>query len=44
MTTAAHVIGALLRFLFAVIRFVALLANRERMAAFEDRQLRAVKD
>jgi type IV secretion system protein VirD4 len=33
MTTAAHIIGALLRFLFAVIRFVVLLANRERMAA-----------
>ena len=34
MTTAAHVIGALLRFLFAVIRFVVVLANRERMTAF----------
>src|SRR5881398_2695117 len=34
MTTAAHVIGALLRFLFAVIRFVVVLANRERMTTF----------
>ena len=34
MNTAAHVIGALLRLLFAVIRFVVVLANRERMAAF----------
>src|SRR5712672_3551953 len=34
MTTAAHIVGGVLRFLFAVIRFVAVLANRERMAAF----------
>ena len=34
MTTAAHIIGALLRFLFAVIRLVVTLAVREQMAAF----------
>src|SRR6266576_5800138 len=34
MSTAGHVVGAVFRFLFAVIRFVAELANRERMAAF----------
>ena len=34
MSTAGQVIGGVLRFLFAVIRFVAELANRERMAAF----------
>src|SRR5207302_10874809 len=34
MSTAGHVVGAVLRFLFAVIRFVAVLAARERMAAF----------
>jgi type IV secretion system protein VirD4 len=33
MSTAAHVIGAVLRFLFAAIRFVAMLAVHERMAA-----------
>ena len=34
MTTAAHIIGALLRFLFAVVRLVVTLAVREQMAAF----------
>jgi hypothetical protein len=34
MTTAAHVIGALLRFLFAVVRLVVTLAVHEQMAAF----------
>src|SRR5437588_282180 len=34
MSTAGHVVGAVLRFLFAVIRFVVVLAARERMAAF----------
>jgi type IV secretion system protein VirD4 len=34
MSTAGHVAGVVLRFLFAVIRFVIVLANRERMAAF----------
>src|SRR5690242_12089934 len=34
MSTAGHVAGAVLRFLFASIRFVVVLANRERMAAF----------
>ena len=34
MSTAGQIIGGVLRFLFAVIRFVAVLANRERMAAF----------
>ena len=34
MSTAAHVIGALLRFLFAVVRLVVTLAVREQMAAF----------
>ena len=33
MTTAAHIIGALLRFLFAVVRLVVTLAVREQMAA-----------
>ena len=34
MSTAAHVIGALLRFLFAVVRWVVTLAVHERMLAF----------
>jgi len=34
MSTTGHILGAVFRFLFAVIRFVAELANRERMAAF----------
>jgi len=34
MSTVGQIIGGVLRFLFAVIRFVAVLANRERMAAF----------
>ena len=34
MSTAGHVAGAVLGFLFAVIRFVITLANHERMAAF----------
>jgi len=34
MSTAAHVIDALLGFLFAVVRFVVMLADREQMAAF----------
>ena len=34
MRTAGHIAGAVLRFLFAVIRLVVILANRERMAAF----------
>jgi type IV secretion system protein VirD4 len=34
MSTAGHIVGVVLRFLFAVIRFVVLLADRERMAAF----------
>ena len=33
MTTAAHVIGALLRFLFAVVRLVVTLAVHEQMPA-----------
>ena len=31
MTTAAHIIGALLRFLFAVVRLVVTLAVHEQM-------------
>ena len=34
MSTAGHIIGGVLGFLFAVLRFAAELANRERMAAF----------
>ena len=34
MITAAHIIGALLRFLFAVVRGVVILAVHEQMAAF----------
>ena len=34
MSTAGHIAGAVLRFVFAVIRFAVILANRERMAAF----------
>ncbi|HEY1320202.1 MAG TPA: type IV secretion system DNA-binding domain-containing protein, partial [Streptosporangiaceae bacterium] len=34
MSTAAHVIGAVLRFLFGVVRLVVTLAVREQMAAF----------
>ena len=34
MSTAGHIVGAVLRFLVAVIRFVVMLAGRERMAAF----------
>src|SRR2546429_1282177 len=34
MSTAGQIIGGGLRRLFAVIRFVAMLASRERMAAF----------
>ena len=34
MNTAAHIIGALLRFLFAIVRGVVTLAVREQMAAF----------
>jgi type IV secretory pathway TraG/TraD family ATPase VirD4 len=34
MTTAAHIIGALLRFLFGVVRLVVTLAMREQLAAF----------
>ncbi len=34
MSTAGHIIGGVLRFLFAVICFAVVLANRERMAAF----------
>jgi hypothetical protein len=33
MTTATHIVGALLRFLFTVVRDLAMLAGRERMAA-----------
>jgi hypothetical protein len=34
MSTAGQIIGGVLRFLFAVIRFAVVLAGRERMAAF----------
>ena len=34
MTAARHVVGALLRFLFAVVRLVVTLAVHEQMAAF----------
>ncbi len=34
MSTAGHVAGAVLRFLFAVVRFAVMLAGHERMAAF----------
>ena len=34
MSTAAHIAGALLRFLFAVVRLVVTLAVRDQMAAF----------
>ena len=34
MSTAGQIIGGVLRFLVAVIRFAVLLADRERMAAF----------
>ena len=34
MTTAGHIVGAVLRFLFAVVRLVVTLAVREQMAAF----------
>ena len=34
MSTAGQITGGVLRFLFAVIRFVVVLAGRDRMAAF----------
>jgi hypothetical protein len=34
MSTAGRIIGGVLRFVVAVIRFLVVLANRERMAAF----------